>query len=104
MKLYPKGMLPKRDVKKFIVIFYIVGVLGFLIPFTQGLFIMITPSALLLNVYLLVVYRKDSSCKAIMVFLAIYLLGYFVELAGVATKLIFGDYAYGCGLSCLALR
>lgn len=98
MNLYPKSRIPVFEVKKFIVIFYIVGTLGFLIPYTKDLFIKITPFALILSVYLLALYHQKYTKKTITVFAIIYLLGFFVEVIGVKTGLIFGTYEYGSGL------
>ena len=98
MNLYPKNRLPVFEVKKFIVIFYVVGTLGFLIPYTKSLFIAITPIALVLSVYLLALYHQEYSKKTILVFAIIYLLGFFIEVIGVKTGLIFGSYEYGSGL------
>ncbi len=98
MNLYPKNKIPEKEVKKFIVIFYGVGTLGFLIPFTKGFFIAITPFALLLSTYLLAIYHKKYALKTIVIFVLIFLLGFFVEVVGVNTGLIFGNYKYGSGL------
>ncbi|MDD2411285.1 MAG: carotenoid biosynthesis protein [Bacteroidales bacterium] len=98
MNLYPKNKISVFEVKKFIIIFYIVGTLGFLIPFTKDFFIAITPFALILSTYLLALYHEKYTKKTIFVFLLIYLLGFLVELIGVNTGLIFGNYKYGSGL------
>ncbi|MFO7880363.1 MAG: carotenoid biosynthesis protein [Bacteroidota bacterium] len=98
MELYPKSKLPLGEVRKFIIIFYIVGVLGFLIPFTRDIFIRITPLALLLSVYLLAVYHKSFTPKTLVGFALVYVLGFFIEAIGVNTGLIFGHYRYGSGL------
>lgn len=98
MNIYPKNKISVFEVKKFIVIFYIVGTLGFLIPFTKDFFIAITPFALILSTYLLAIYHEKYTKKIVFVFLLIYLLGFLVELIGVNTGLIFGDYKYGSGL------
>ena len=37
--LYPKNKLPVKEVQKFILIFYVVGVIGFLLPWTKNLFV-----------------------------------------------------------------
>lgn len=95
MDLFPKNILPRNEVKKFIIIFYTVGVLGFLIPWTQNLFIILTTYALLLSTYLLLLYHENYSKKDILVFLAIAVLGFFVEVLGVNTGVIFGSYRYG---------
>ena len=98
MELYPKNRLPIREVRKFIVIFYIVGVLGFLIPFTREIFIRITPLALILGVYLLAVYHHKFSFKTVIGFAIVYFFGFGIEAIGVNTGLIFGNYQYGNGL------
>ncbi len=98
MNLYPKNKIPLRKIKKFIVIFYMVGTLGFLIPFTNSLFIAITPFALLLNTYLLAIYHKKHDIKHIGVFVFIFITGFFIEMIGVNTGIIFGSYQYGSGL------
>lgn len=98
MDSYPKSRLPVRDVKKFIIIFYIVGFLGFLIPWSRSVFILITPLALLLNTYLLAVYHKEYGLKEILLFLFIFFSGYLVEVMGVKTGWIFGYYVYGKAL------
>lgn len=98
MDFYPKNKIPINDVKKFIVIFYIVGFLGFVIPFTKPIFIIITPLALLLNSYLLLVYHKTYTFKDIFLFILIFLSGYTIEVIGVKTGVVFGHYSYGNAL------
>lgn len=98
MNLFPKNILPTKEVKKFIVIFYTVGILGFIIPWTHNFFIILTTYALLLSTYLLLLYHENYSKKDILVFSAIAVLGFFVEVLGVNTGLIFGSYKYGEGL------
>jgi putative membrane protein len=98
MKLYPKNRIPVREIKKFIVIFYIVGFLGFMIPFTKNIFILITPFAILLSMYLLGLYHTSYSGKNIVLFLLVVLSGFFIEVVGVKTGLIFGNYHYGKAL------
>lgn len=98
MNLFPKNTLPTKEVKKFILIFYTIGVLGFLIPLTRNVFITITPYALLLSTYLLVIYHSKYAKKDIFVFFAIATLGFFVEVIGVNTGVIFGNYNYGYAL------
>lgn len=87
--------LPAKEVKKFLIIFYIVGVTGFLLPYTRNIFIYITPMALLLNVFLLLKYHPIYSVKYVSVVLFLFISGYFIEVAGVNTGVIFGMYNYG---------
>lgn len=98
MELYPKNKIPIGEVRKFIVIFYIVGLCGFFIPFTKAFFISITPFALLLNVYLLAIYHEKYTLKYVLIFLLIFISGYCIEVVGVKTGLIFGIYNYGNAL------
>lgn len=81
--------------KRFIVWFYIIGAIGTVFPLTRDLFLLITPFALLMNIGLLAKEDKNRSIKAIIVFALIYLLGFFVEMLGVNSGVIFGEYHYG---------
>lgn len=98
MNLYPKNKLPLYDVQKFIIIFYLVGISGFLLPFSNKFFIQLTPFALVLCIYLLAIYHKKYTKNTLIVFATIFSLGFFVEIIGVQTGLIFGDYVYGASL------
>ena len=84
--------------KRFVVVFYIVGVVGFGLKISQDIFQSLTAYSLLLCLYLLAVYHENYTRKELGVFLLIYLLGFGVELLGVNTGLIFGNYNYGDGL------
>ncbi len=95
------GLIENRlhENKKFIMIFYFVGICGMLIPFTSGFFRIITPFALILNFVILTAYHQNKlNFKTVFVFSLIYLFGYLVEVAGVNTSLIFGEYFYGKSL------
>ena len=98
MNLYPRNILPQKEVKKFVVIFYTVGLLGFIIPFSRELFIQITPLALLISSYLLFVYHNNISKKDVAAFMLVFVLGFLIEAAGVNSGLIFGHYSYGSTL------
>ncbi|PVX49217.1 putative membrane protein [Balneicella halophila] len=98
MELYPKNKIPISEVRKFLIIFYIVGLVGFIIPFSKPFFITITPYALLLNVYLLAIYHAKYTLKYVLIFLIIFISGYSIEVVGVKTGLIFGSYIYGNAL------
>lgn len=98
MNLYPKNKLAIQEVRKFILIFYTVGLLGFVFPFSKKLFILITPFALLLSIYLLAIYHTSYTKKQVFIFTMIFTLGFLIEVAGVNTGMIFGSYKYGKGL------
>jgi putative membrane protein len=77
------------------VLFHIVGLYGFLNSELELLFIALVPYHLLLMLGLLIYSTNDFS-KNIKIFaVIIYLAGFFIEVIGVNTGLIFGDYSYG---------
>lgn len=82
----------------FFVIFYSVGIAGMIIPATFPLFVKLTPLALILSSVALAFFHPKYTPKAVVVFLSIYFFGFFVEVYGVNTGIIFGHYAYGNGL------
>ncbi len=88
-----------KEVKKFIIIFYIVGLTGIAVPFTRNFFFILTPVALFFNFFLLLIYQEDKlKLKHIVLFSVIFVLGFFIEFVGVKTGKIFGIYWYGNGL------
>ena len=91
--------IPEREVRKFIVIFYIVGVCGFILPFTRQLFVVLIPYSLILTIGLLgLFHRRENPIKHITIFSIVYVSGFLVEMVGVNSGLIFGTYTYGAGL------
>lgn len=88
-----------KAVKKFIFIFYLVGITGIIVPLTYPLFIKLIPLALILSFAILAIFHTGKpDRKLITVSLSIYLLSYVIEAIGVNTGLIFGEYRYGAGL------
>ncbi|MCK9162942.1 MAG: carotenoid biosynthesis protein [Bacteroidales bacterium] len=82
-----------------IIIFYTIGIIGFTIPITHGLFVYLTPIILLLSVLLLLYYDKNKIGPKIIIFYAlIYIISLMVEMLGVNTGVVFGKYQYGVGL------
>lgn len=104
MKLYPKDFIQLKEIKKFILIFYIVGLLGFLIPQTKDLFIVLIPFALVLAIYLLGIFHSRYDKKTILALIIVFFSGFFIETIGVETGLIFGSYKYGDGLGLKVLE
>jgi len=88
-----------------IILFYIVGVLGIVIPLTQPLFVTLIPFALLLNFGVILFFHNSPELKVdLLVLFLIYLSGYLIEVVGVNTHLVFGNYTYGSGLGIKVLR
>lgn len=79
----------------FFVIFYLVGITGIMLPVSFQVFVKLIPFALLLSSVALAFFHKNFNTKTLTVFISIYVIGFFVEVAGVNTGLIFGEYTYG---------
>lgn len=88
-----------KGIRRFLMWFYLIGVAGLLIPASSGLFIKLTPLALLMNFGLLMLHHQSKfRLKTILVFVTIFIVGVLVEIIGVQTGVIFGSYTYGSGL------
>ena len=79
----------------FIVMFHLVGLYGFLNSDLEKLFIALVPFHLLLMLSLLVISTNDFSFKMRVFAIFVYLAGFFIEVIGVNTGLVFGSYTYG---------
>ena len=88
----------------FFVIFYGVGIAGMLLQFSFPLFVKLIPIALLLSSIALVFFHSNFDPKTLAVCTFIYLVGFFVEVLGVNTGLIFGEYIYGESLGIKAFN
>lgn len=79
----------------FFIVFYAVAIAGFNIPETKSLFLNLTPLALLLSFTGMMIFHETNfDRKTIGIFLLIFILGYFAEVAGVLSGRIFGSYQY----------
>lgn len=85
-----------------IAVIYAVGVVGFSIPFTHGIFIKLTPLMLCLSFAILLYYdldlKSERQLKRLLYYLFVFIAGFLVEMWGVNTGLLFGNYLYGGGL------
>jgi len=82
-----------------LLIFYTVGIIGMVWDVSRPYFIHLTPFALLLSIgFLIINHTGKPGFKDLTAVLIIYLFGYFIEVIGVNTGLIFGEYVYGEGL------
>ncbi len=98
MEPYPKNRIGIPEIKRFIIIFYAIGFLGFMIPITSHLFQFITPLALLLCIYLLAIFSESLNKKGIIAITLVYISALVAEIIGVNTSYIFGNYHYGSSL------
>lgn len=76
-------------------IFYTVGVVGITIPSLRANTVSLTPMNLLLTAGLFLWGIGKRDIKLMVAVVLAFTLGYFVEVAGVGTGLLFGEYSYG---------
>lgn len=81
-----------------IAIIYAVGVLGFMVPSLNPLFIKLTPFNLIAAFVIAWIFHKKWEFPHVFTLILIGIMGFFVELLGVKTGLIFGSYHYGATL------
>lgn len=81
-----------------IILFHLVGLYGFLTPAFESIFIMLVPYHLLLMLLLMILTVNDRSADLIKFSTGVYLAGFFIEVIGVNTGQIFGNYTYGSAL------
>jgi putative membrane protein len=77
-----------------LIAFYISGIVGILTKNQTIDFLSLTPLNLLVNATLLLLNHQKGTNKQWLVFLIIAVIGYFIEVIGVTTGVIFGDYFY----------
>lgn len=87
-----------RTVVALLIVYYSVGVVGLLLPFTREYFKGATYFTLLASVVILALFHGRFSRRQVLAALVIFLAGFLVEVVGVATGLLFGDYHYGTAL------
>lgn len=94
-----KKYRPKeRTIGILFIIYYLVGIVGLSFPGSRELFITLMPLSLLMSFGLLLVYHRGWSPVHVVVIVLIALAGYLVEVAGVLTGEVFGEYSYGRAL------
>ena len=89
----------KALLKAFLTIVYIVGVVGMYVD--RPSFVSLTALNLLVSIGVVIFYHwleGYSLRKLLVLFGVVYTLGYLVEVIGVATGLLFGEYCYGASL------
>ncbi|MBC6112553.1 carotenoid biosynthesis protein [Pedobacter fastidiosus] len=85
----------KKIAVALIIVFHLVGLLGFLIPVAQPYFIRLVPFHLLL-MFAVIVFSYNGDIKRLLLFVSgVFLCGFLVEVLGIHTGKIFGSYYYG---------
>ncbi len=80
-----------------LVLMHVVGIVGLLSPY-QEIFRLLTPVNLMVSAILLGLNHADRSIRFVWASALIFFFGFFVELIGVHTGFIFGEYRYGATL------
>ncbi len=88
-------MIKKAYLQVLIVIFYAVGTVGILISETKPLFLELSVFNLLLS-FVIMLIGRESRKKDFFIFLIFsFFIGFCVELIGIHTGFLFGEYSYG---------
>ncbi|MGF7140413.1 carotenoid biosynthesis protein [Roseimarinus sediminis] len=87
--------LEAREATKFLIIFYIVGIAGFLIPASRDLFEHLIPVSLTINIFMLLLFHSNFNWLHVLFFLAVAVFTIAIEALGVHTGWLFGEYFYG---------
>lgn len=78
-----------------IVLFHVVGLIGFIIPSLTILFLKLVPWHLMLMAVVIVYSHNQPSAKFLLFVLLVFTISFSAELIGVHTGLLFGNYSYG---------
>jgi len=78
-----------------IILFHVVGLVGFIIPALQPLFLKIVPFHLLLMLGVIIYSHQSVNIKFAYFFVTVFVFGFVLEWVGVHYHLIFGNYNYG---------
>jgi len=98
MKLNTNDLKVIWGARLFLIIFFGVGVVGFVLPATHDLFQKLVPVNLIVSTIILFLFHQSWKARHIAVFAGIAISGYLIEVAGVQTGLVFGSYSYGNAL------
>ena len=83
---------------KILIIVYLVGLAGFLLPSTASFFSSLTAGTILFSFVFLLFFHKEWSAAFVLTLLVIAVCGFLIEYIGVQTGRIFGRYDYGQNL------
>lgn len=87
--------MKESTVKNIFILFYCVGLLGFLIPQTASYFKALTPFTLLMNLVVVLLYQRNWTLEILLAMSFIVFAGFGIEWLGIQTGYIFGEYSYG---------
>ena len=78
-----------------LLLLYFFGTIGISLPYTRDYFLPLTPVNLLYTFFIVFEFGLEKNKKALLSIFLIGIFGYTVELIGVNTSLLFGQYHYG---------
>lgn len=78
-----------------LVLYFSVGLVGMILPFTRSIFQNLTPFSLLMSFILLLLFHDRFDPRFWTISAFIFFAGIGIEALGVATGKIFGEYTYG---------
>ncbi len=81
--------------KRFLIVLYAAGLIGMHLPATAVLFTSLVPLTLWFTAFICVVYFPKPSLQAYVFLGMVVVASWFLEVQGVRTGLIFGEYTYG---------
>lgn len=81
--------------KRFLIVLYAAGLIGMHLPATAVLFTSLVPLTLWFTAFICVVYFPKPSLQAYVFLGMVAVAAWFLEVQGVRTGLIFGEYTYG---------
>jgi len=84
-----------KNIGLIIYIFFFVGIAGHLFGQTKNLMLLITPFVLLAAGIVVLYYSFENKLQLIYWVLITYVITFILEVLGVKTGLVFGDYTYG---------
>ena len=94
--MFSYAVTPKDRIAVIIIIlFHIVGLVGFIVPPFDALFLNIVPWHLLLMAVVILCSHNQPGGKFLLFALVIFVIGFMAEFIGVHTGWLFGNYTYG---------
>lgn len=79
----------------FLFVIYIIGVIGISSSAFSERYVQLTPLTLLISAVILFAFHNPWNKRFVLVATGIALAGYLIEVLGVQTGLVFGEYSYG---------
>jgi putative membrane protein len=86
---------PNRIAVIIIVLFHLVGLIGFILPSLDVIFLQLVPWHLLLMTGVIIYSHNKPDSRLLLFALLIFIVGFMAEFTGVHTGWLFGSYTYG---------